>query len=143
MLGNLDLSCVLSNLNFNVHSKAHVARAAQEGIVFALNYGIGILEPLGIRPSVIRAGHANMFLSPLFRQLLADLTGASIELYNTDGAQGAARGAGIGAGIYRSPREALGGLERILTVVPDADGSGPVSEASQRWCEALGRLLAP
>lgn len=87
MLGNADISCMISNLNFNVHDKAHFARAAQESVVFSFKYGIEIMEILNIRPSVIRAGHANMFLSPLFRQSLADLTGAAIELYNTDGSQ--------------------------------------------------------
>ena len=34
---------------------------------------------------------------PLFRQTLSTLTGARIELFNTDGALGAARGAALGA----------------------------------------------
>ncbi len=137
MLGNLDTSCIISQLNFNVHSRAHVARAAQEGIVFAFKYGVGIMETLGIRPSVIRAGHANMFQSQVFRQSLADLIGASIELYNTDGSQGAARGAGIGAGIYRSPLEAFNGLECILTAHPDPDGAAVLSGAYQSWRKIL------
>ncbi len=137
MLGNLDTSCIISQLNFNVHSRAHVARAVQEGIVFAFKYGVGIMETLGIRPSVIRAGHANMFQSQVFRQSLADLIGASIELYNTDGSQGAARGAGIGAGIYRSPLEAFNGLECILTAHPDPDGAAVLSGAYQSWRKIL------
>jgi xylulokinase len=137
MLGNVDSSCVISNLNFNVHGRAHIARAAQEGIAFSFKYGLGIMETLDMKPSVIRAGHANMFLSPLFRQSLADLTGASIELYNTDGSQGAARGAGLGAGIYKSPSEAFAGLERILTVHPDAAGSRLLLAAYQNWRKFL------
>jgi xylulokinase len=141
MLGNADTSCIVSNLNFNLHGRAHFARAAQEGIVFAFKYGIEIMETLDIRPSVIRAGHANMFLSPLFRQSLADLTGATIELYNTDGSQGAARGAGIGAGIYKSPTEAFAGLDRILTVQPDADSGRILSAAYQKWRALLEQQL--
>jgi len=137
MLGNVECSCVISNLNFNVHGKAHLARAAQEGIAFSFKYGLGIMETLDMRPSVIRAGHANMFLSPLFRQSLADLTGASIELYNTDGSQGAARGAGIGAGIYKSPSEAFAGLDRILTVHPGAADSRQLLAAYQNWRKFL------
>ncbi len=141
MLGNLDTSCIISNLNFNLHGRAHLARAAQEGIVFSIKYGLGIMENIGIRPSVIRAGHANMFLSSLFRQSLADLTGATIELYNTDGSQGAARGAGIGAGIYKSPSEAFAGLERILTVHPDAEGGRTLAAAYRSWCGVLERQI--
>ncbi len=141
MLGNLDISCIISNLNFNLHGRAHLARAAQEGIVFSIKYGLGIMENIGIRPTVIRAGHANMFLSNLFRQSLADLTGATIELYNTDGSQGAARGAGIGAGIYKSPSEAFAGLERILTVHPDAARGRTLSAAYRNWCAVLERQI--
>ncbi|HYK87786.1 MAG TPA: FGGY family carbohydrate kinase [Acidobacteriota bacterium] len=141
MLGNLDTSCIISNLNFNLHSRSHLARAAQEGIVFSFKLGLGIMEGIGIRPSVIRAGHANMFLSPLFRQSLADLTGASIELYNTDGSQGAARGAGIGAGIYKSFAEAFGGLERILTVRPDAAGARDLIPFYHNWREFLEKQI--
>ena len=143
MLGNQDISCIVSNLNFNLHGKAHLARAAQEGIVFAFKYGIGIMETLGLTPSVIRAGHANMFLSPVFRQSLADLTKATIELYNTDGSQGAARGAGIGAGIYKSSAEALGGLERVVTVHPDVDGTRTLSAAYQDWRKILEKHIDP
>jgi len=141
MLGNADTSCVISNLNFNLHSGAHFARAAQEGIVFSFQYGIEIMETLGIKPSMIRAGHANMFLSPIFRQSLADLTGATIELYNTDGSQGAARGAGIGTGIYKSPSEAFAGLDRILTVQPDAAGGRVLAAAYQNWRGFLEQRL--
>ncbi len=142
MLGNVESSCTISGLNFNIHGRTHLARAAQEGIVFAFKYGIGIMEAMGVRPSVIRAGHANMFLSSLFRQSLADLTGASIELYNTDGSQGAARGAGVGVGIYKSPSDAFSGLERILTVYPDAGGTQAISDAYRKWHECLDKQLS-
>ncbi len=140
MLGNLDVSCMISNLNFNIHGKAHISRAAQEGIVFSLKYGIDIMETMGVRPSVIRAGHGNMFLSPVFRQSLADLTGASIELYNTDGSQGAARGAGVGAGIL-GLHEAFAGLKRILTVHPDAEGKRALTPAYESWLQILNRQI--
>jgi xylulokinase len=84
-----------------------------------------------------------MFLSRIFRQSLADLTGASIELYNTDGSQGAARGAGIGAGIYRSPAEAFRGLERILTVDPEAAGAQSLPAAYQDWRKILEQQVHP
>ena len=141
MLVNADIRGMISNLNFNVHTRSHVARAAQEGIAFSFKYGIDILETVDIRPAVIRAGHANMFLSPVFRQSLADLTGATIELYNTDGSQGAARGAGIGAGIYGSAQEAFAGLERILTVAPDRDGERALSAAYKKWRTFLEQQL--
>ncbi len=81
----------LQGLNFNTHSSAHVFRAAQEGIVFALNYGLQVMQQMGVEMQTVRAGHANLFLSPLFREAFANTTGATIELYDTDGAQGESR----------------------------------------------------
>lgn len=63
----------------------------QEGIVFSFKYGIDIMEQMGIPVQKIHAGKANMFLSPLFRETLAGVTGAVIELYDTDGSVGAAK----------------------------------------------------
>lgn len=77
-------------LDLNRHTTAHILRATQEGIAYSFRYGIDIMRGLGVRPDVIRAGAANLFLSPLFRQTLSMLTGARIELFNTDGALGAA-----------------------------------------------------
>ena len=77
-----------------------------------------IMAEMGMEIKTIRAGQANLFLSPLFRQAIADTTGASIELCNTDGAAGAARGAGIGAGIYRNTEEAMQTLRIVDTIRP-------------------------
>lgn len=137
MLGNVDAGCRISNLNFNIHSDAHLFRAAQEGIVFALKYGIDIMQQTGISPSIIRAGKANMFLSPIFRETLASITGATIELYNTDGSLGAARGAGVGAGIYNSFDEAFSGLDKLETIEPDASKKEQFDVAYQNWVDEL------
>ena len=67
------------------HGKAHILRAVQEGIAFSFRYGIDIMKDMGLKPDVIRAGKANMFLSPIFRDTLAGVTGATIELCDTDG----------------------------------------------------------
>jgi len=109
-LENKNIGASVHGWNFNVHKKAHFLRAAQEGIVFALNYGLGIMRDMGIELKTVKAGNANMFLSPLFAEAFATVTGASVELYNTDGSQGAARGAGIGAGIYKGPEDAFTGV---------------------------------
>ncbi len=141
MLGNKDTGCVINGLNFNRHSKAHVLRAAQEGIVFAFKYGIDIMKQTGITPAVIRAGYANMFLSPIFRDSLAAITGATIELFNTDGSQGAARAAGLGAGIFKNPEEAFMGLQVIQTIEPDQNLKTLLEEAYSRWVQALESKL--
>ncbi len=118
MLENKETGCSIHGVNFNVHSKAHLLRAAQEGIVFSFKYGIEIMEQMGMNVSKIHAGHANMFLSPIFRNTLAGVTGAVIDLYDTDGSVGAAKGAGIGAGIYKDNKEAFATLEKLAVIEP-------------------------
>jgi len=118
MLGNQDTGCSIHGVNFNRHGKAHLMRAAQEGIVFSFQYGIEIMEKMGIPVKMIHAGKANMFLSPIFRDTLAGVSGATIELYDTDGSVGAAKGAGMGAGIYRDHNEAFASLEKLAVITP-------------------------
>lgn len=118
MLENRNPGCSIHGLNFNHHTQAHILRAEQEGIAFAFAYGMEIMAEMGMEIKTIRAGQANLFLSPLFRQAIADTTGASIELCNTDGAAGAARGAGIGADIYRNTEEAMQTLRIVETIRP-------------------------
>lgn len=139
MLENKKINCALHGIDFNQHGKADLIRAAQEGIVFSFKYGIDIMEQMGIPVQKIHAGHANMFLSPIFRETLAGVTGATIELYDTDGAIGAARGAGIGAGIYRDHHEAFASLKKIEVIEPSDEAC--YAEAYARWKKQLEKEL--
>ena len=136
VLQNQNPGASISGINFNIHTKAHLLRAAQEGIAFSFAYGMDIMAQMGMEIKTIKAGHANLFLSPLFRRTLASVTGATIELYETDGAVGAAKGAGIGAGIYKDHNEAFTTLRHMATVKPEAD-SAPYKAAYQKWVQAL------
>ncbi|MFC1765257.1 xylulokinase [Planctomycetota bacterium] len=141
-LENRNIGSIFSGISFNTHTQAHLLRAAQEGIVFALNYGLGIMQKTGVQVKNVRAGHANMFLSPLFGEAFATVTGATVELYNTDGSQGAARGAGMGAGVYDSAKEAFVGLDCQKTIEPHAGSSAAYQEAYGRWLEVLNAQLS-
>jgi len=140
-LENKNIGASINGLNFNSHSKAHLLRAAQEGIVFALKYGLEIMHDMGIEVKTVRAGNANMFLSPLFGKAFATVTAATVELYNTDGSQGAARGAGVGAGAYKDFSEAFSGLKKLKTIEPDPTLEAQYSEAYQRWFSVLAQKL--
>ena len=120
-------------VDLNRHSTAHLLRAAQEGIAYSFRYGIDLMRELGLKPDVIRAGKANLFLSPLFRQTLSTLTGARIELFNTDGSLGAARGAALGAGLYANREEAFRSLRCLEVVEPKAEDAEALEQSYQAW----------
>lgn len=136
VLQNREIGCSLRGINFNIHNRNHIIRAAQEGIVFSFYYGMEIMKQIGLEIKRIHAGHANMFLSPVFRATLASVSGASIDLIDTDGAMGAAKGAGIGVGIYKDNNEAFGTLKTIEVVNPANDRTTYI-EAYQQWKECL------
>ena len=142
MLGNRQLGSQLLGVDFLRHTPGHLARAAQEGIAFAFSHGIAGMKATGLSPTKLRAGNANLFLSPVFRDTLAATLGVTIELVRTDGAAGAARGAGLGAGIYAKPADAFAGLEVIETIQPNPSLVGPCRDAAARWEAALAKALS-
>jgi len=141
MLYNKNIGAKIEGLNFNIHTKSHLFRAAQEGIAFSFRYGLDIMKETGIEPGIMRAGAANMFLSPVFREVLACITGSVIHLYNTDGSLGAARGAGIGCGYYKSEKEAFAGLKSVSTTEPVKTLSGTYQELYEKWKEILVSVI--
>ena len=141
VLENRETGCDIQGINFNKHNRSHIIRAAQEGIVFSFCYGMEIMRGMGMNINKINAGNANMFLSGLFRQTLASTTGATINLYQTDGSVGAAKGAGMGCGIYKDSHEAFATLKRLHVVEPEANNESLYQEAYGRWKEALNNKL--
>jgi xylulokinase len=137
VLQNKELGCSIHGLNFNKHSRAHLVRAAQEGIVFSFCYGMEIMSEMGMDIQKIHAGKANMCLSPLFRNTLAGVSGATIELYETDGSVGAAKGAGMGAGLYKDHNEAFATLEKLQVIEPDTAHLNEYREAYACWKNVL------
>lgn len=140
-LGNRSPGASLDGIQLNIHDAKDVFRAAQEGIVFALNYGIEIMHSMGLVPTRVRAGFANMFQSPLFQQTFANTTGVPVELYTTDGAEGAARGAGIGCGLL-SFSDAFKGMYCEAVIEPDSGARPATLEAYERWKDVLHRHVA-
>jgi xylulokinase len=141
MLSNRNIGCQVFGLDFNRHTKSHLFRAGQEGIAFSFKYGIDIMKEMGMEIKVIRAGKANMFLSPIFSQTLANVSGASIELYDTDGAQGAARGAAVGAGYFKTFEEAFKSLKKVGEILPIADDAKKCLSAYESWLYKLESFM--
>ena len=141
VLSNVSTHARIVGIDLVRHDRAHFLRAVQEGIAFSFRYGIDIMKDLGLNPGVIRAGRANMFLSPLFRSTLATLCDAHIELFDTDGSLGAARGAALGAGIYKSAAEAFASLTRLETIQPESAWKQPLEEAYGQWKKEVEKSI--
>ena len=137
VLENQQTDCSIHGINFNKHGKAHLLRAAQEGIVFSFCYGMEIMQQMGMEINKIHAGRANMFLSGIFRDTLAGVSGATIELYDTDGSVGAAKGAGMGCGFYKDHQEAFSTLKQLAVIEPDNSNRAAYLQAYTYWKSRL------
>lgn len=133
IFNNKTASSGIQNLNFNIHSSAHLVRSACEGIVFAMNYGAEIMKEAGISGKAVRAGNANLFLSPVFREIFSNTVGVSLEIYNSSGAEGAARGAAYGHGFFGNLQEAMQGLKCLERVEPNPELSEQYAEIYKQW----------
>ena len=142
MLNNKQVGAHIHHIDLNMHTPAHVYRAAQEGIACAFRYGLDIMRENGMNPTVIRAGRSNMFLSEVFTETFVNATGVPIELYNNDGSLGAAIGAGIGAEIFASAAEAFSNTEPVAYIEPKPADTAAFEEVYQSWKEVLNEHLA-
>ena len=141
VIENKEVGCSVHGINCNKHSKAHLMRAAQEGIVFSFCYGMEVMQQMGMDIHKIHAGKANMFLSEIFRNTLAGVSGATIELYETDGSVGAAKGAGMGCGIYKDHNEAFSTLKKLSVIEPNESNRSAYLNAYAAWKEQLGKIV--
>jgi xylulokinase len=135
MLDNKTIGGHIQQIDFNRHGKAEVVRASQEGIACSFRYGLDIMRENGVNTSVIRAGHTNLFLSPLFCHAFVNITGTTVELFDNDGSVGAALGAGVGIGYYSSPQEAVKNIKRTHIIEPEEPAIS--EELYQEWKHLL------
>ncbi len=140
-LENREMGCQFVGINFSIHKKNHLIRAAQEGIAFSFRYGLEVMREIGMTVGAIRAGNANLFQSRVFREVLVNTCGVELTLYNTDGSQGAARGAGIGTGHFSSPNEAFKGLTVEEELHPRSSEADRYQEAYESWKKELLKNL--
>jgi xylulokinase len=131
----------MHGLNLNLHQKGHIFRAAQEGIAFSMQYGFEVMQAMGCQPNVIRAGKANMFLSEVFADAVVNTTGVAVEMYDTDGAKGAALAAGIGLGLYKTSSEAFEKLKKLGVIEPSPAKMEQYKETYDRWVAVLKTLI--
>jgi len=139
MLNNKYTGAQLLGIDLNIHNPSDIFRSVQEGIAFSFRYGLDIMRENGMKPKVIRAGKANLFLSDVFAQTFVDVTGIPVELYENDGSVGAALGAGIGAGIFKTADEAFAHHHPIKILTPQ--NSEAYETIYQDWKTILIKAL--
>jgi xylulokinase len=141
MLNNKLTGAHFLNLDLNLHTRQHIFRASQEGIAYSFRYGLDIMRENGMNPKLIRAGKANMFLSPLFSEAFTNITNCTVELYNTDGSAGAARGAGLGLEYYKNYKDAFSGMEKLAVIKPEKKKKQQYEEVYQLWKNDLDKMI--
>lgn len=140
MLGNLDIGSRILNLNFNRHSKAHMYRAALEGIAYSFVYGMEIMKAMGMNVETIRVGNDNLFQSEVFSTTIATILGCQIEMLETTGAIGAAKASAAGTGLAKDLTEVLGQPKLVRTYTAQAERT-PYETGYHLWRAELMKLL--
>lgn len=140
MLNNEQIGTRILNLNLNTHHKAHLCRAALEGIAFSFVYGMEILKSDGIEPKVIRAGNDNLFRSEIFANTVATLIEQEIEIYNTTGAVGAARAVSLHKGDFETFGKLIMNNDHVMTFMP-LKNKEPYKRAYNNWKKELELIL--
>eukprot|EP01132_Coremiostelium_polycephalum_P000703 gene703-871_t len=135
-------SCTIHGINFNIHNQSDILRAAQEGIAYSYEYGMEIMREMGMELKVIKASSGNMFKSKVFLETLSNVSGIKIELYNTDGSAGAARGAGLGCGVFKNVQDAFQSLEKIIEVEPNQVDAIKCRESYTEWKKLLLKMTS-
>jgi len=129
------------NLDFNRHNRSELIRSAQEGIAFSMAYGIEMLADAGIQPTRLKAGYANMYLSEVFSQTIVNAAGVSVDLLESDGAFGAALGAGLGLNFYQNEQESVANIKQIKTINPNSSQVEATKEAYYRWKDLVNQKV--
>jgi len=140
IFNNRNLESHIRNIEFNRHTRAHIYRAALEGVAFTFVHGIDLLKEMGIKINSMRVGYDNMFKSKVFATTIATLLGINIEVVETTGAVGAALASGYGCGHFNS-LEAVMKKIKPLKVYKPASNYGDYNQAYTYWRDALSQLV--
>lgn len=134
-----NLKSMINGIDFNRHNDSHIIRSVLEGIAFSLCYGIEYLREIGIGVNSIKVGNSNLFKSKIFKEVFVNISKTNLYVYNTDGALGAARGAALGTGHYKTEEEAFSSLLLVEKVIPKESKS--LEESYNKWKKLLNKLI--
>ena len=126
------------------HERRHLTRSVLEGVAFGLRDGLASMLDAGMpMPTQIRASGGGT-VSPLWRQILADVLGTEIATVNTSegAAYGAAILAAVGAGWFPSVEAAATALISATPVAAPGPDAARYAEAYSTYRD-LYPALAP
>lgn len=135
---NKKIDSHLIGFDFNKHNNQHIIRSVLEGISFSLCYSIELLREFGVNVDTVKVGNANLFLSKVFRESFINSSNVKLQMFDTNGAEGAARGAALGLGFYKTPKEAFKSLNIISEEKPN--GKNDYIEKFKDWKDFLNKL---
>lgn len=143
ILNDLRVDAHITHLDFNRQGRADLVRASLEGIVYALRLGFDVLKELGIQPQVIKATSTNLFLGPAFCSIFTNAMRTPVHIYQTTGAEGAARGAALGSGYFSNPEETFRNLTIKQVHEPDSKLSDRYASGFAAWKKELKERILP
>jgi len=126
------------------HTKAHFTRAVLEGVALSLLDCKKTLDEIGIphddAASIIGGGSGSF----LWRQIVADVLGVSLELKeNSDSSFGAAMLAGVAAGVFDGYNSAVQKCVKTVSVTnPNGENTSKYSEIFETY-KKIHDALAP
>lgn len=120
------------------HGRAAMARALLEGVAFAMRDQLELLKRGGATVTELRVSGGDARLTT-WNRVKADVTGLPVITIPGDAAvTGVAMLAGIGAGVYRDPGEAI---ERCVHPQPALEPDPRAVAAYEEWFRAYRELL--
>ncbi len=140
ILEDRNINSHILNLDFNRHTRGHIYRSALEGVAFSFVHGVNLLKEMGLDVDVIRVGNDDMFQSEVFSMTIATMLDCMVEVVDTTGAVGAARGAGVASGAYASIEDGLAGLSAKQIYEPRLNHM-LCSQAYNLWVSCLDKTL--
>lgn len=124
--------------------RAHLLRAAFEGVAFALREGLEALESAGVEIGELRLAGGGTMEEP-WRRLLANVLGRELSaLPDTVAPRASARGAaflgGVAAGVYDTASDTLAFAPQPAGTIRPAGERGDYEEAYARYTEVYPGL---
>ena len=126
------------------HTKAHFTRAVLEGVCYSLLDSKMALDKLGIKYNSVAAAIGGGTKGELWRRMAADVLGITLKTAeSSDSSLGSAMLAGIAAGVFKNPADAVKKCVREKSItVPDFKNTEKYKKVFEEY-KKIHDALAP